>query len=128
MELQLNIPIFSRWASRSAIKNAKYNLEIARNELKETEQALYQEIVGEHQQLKALIEEQKQLQSKQKSMSEAYKIAEKKLKQGLINVIDFYTAKNQLANAEAELLRTKLQRIIKEKTIAFYMGNSAINN
>ncbi len=126
--LQLNIPIFSRWESHSAIKNAKYNLEIARKELKETEQTLYQEIVGEHQQLMALIEEQKQLQSKQKAMNEAYKIAEKKLKQGLINVIDFYTAKNQLANAEAELLRTKLQQIIKEKTIAFYMGNSAINN
>ncbi len=126
--LQLNIPIFSRWANRSAIRNAKYRLKIAQNDLKETEQTLYQEIVDEHQQLMALIEEQKQLQAKQKAMNKAYKIAEKKLKQGLINVIDFYTAKNQLANAEAELLRTQLQRIIKEKTIEFYMGNSAINN
>ncbi len=121
--VQLRIPLFSRWENRSEIKIAKYNVETARNELLEAEQLLYQEIVSEHQQLAALTEEQKQLQIKQKAMQEAYKIAEKKLEQGLINVMDFYTAKNQLANAEAELLRVQLQRIVKEKTIDFYLGN-----
>ncbi len=125
--LQLNFPIFSRWSNRSAIKIAKYNVETARNELKETEQALHQEITEDYQQLKALEEEQNQLKIKQQAMEEAYKIAEKKLEQGLINVIDFYTAKNQLANAEAELLRTQLQRIIKEKTIDFYLGKKFYN-
>lgn len=120
--LRMNIPIFSRWGSRSGIKTAKYDLEIAQNELLETERSLYQEIAENHQELTALAEEQNQLQIKQKAMKEAYRIAEKKLEQGLINVMDFYTAKNQLAHAEAELLRTQLQRIIKEKTIDFYLG------
>lgn len=120
--LRLNIPIFSAWANRSAIKTAKYEREIAQNELKNTELSLRQEITEEHQQLAALREEQKQLQIKEKAMKEAYKIAEKKLEQGLIGVIAFYTAKNQLANAEIDLLRTQLQAKIKEKTIAFYLG------
>ncbi|PIF03352.1 MAG: hypothetical protein CR987_00245, partial [Draconibacterium sp.] len=80
--LQLNIPIFSRWANRSAIKIARYNLEVAQNELKDTERLLHQEIVSEHQQLTALVEEQKQLQIKQKAMKEAYKVATKKMEQG----------------------------------------------
>lgn len=122
--LRLQIPIFSRWANRSAIKTAKYELQIARNELENTALTLRQEIVEEYQQLTALKEEKRQLQNKQQAMQEAYRIAEKKLEQGLVSVMDFYAAKNQLANAEAELLRTQLQLKIKEKTIDFYLGKA----
>lgn len=122
--LRLNIPIFARWASRSAIKTAKYKLEIARNDLENTEHTLRQEIAEDCQQLQALSEEQKQLEIKQKAMEAAYHVAEKKLEQGLLNVMDFYTAKNQLANAETELLRTRMQRLIKAKTMDFYLGKA----
>jgi len=49
-------------------------------------------------------------------------VSEKKLEQGLISVLEFYTAKNQLAQAEADWMRTILQLKVKERTIRFYMG------
>lgn len=37
-------------------------------------------------------------------------------------MIEFYTAKNQLAQAETDWVRTLLQVKIKEKTIRIYLG------
>ena len=62
------------------------------------------------------------LQSKKDALKEAYIVAEKKLEQGLISVIEFYTAKNQLAQSETDWVRTLLQIKIKEKTIRIYLG------
>lgn len=122
--VQMSIPIFQRWESRSKIKTAKRRLAIARNERENAERNLLQEISEDYQQLEALGKERNQLQIKAKAMNEAYKIAEKKLEQGLISILEFYTAKNQLANTQAELLRTKLQLKIKEKTMDFYLGRN----
>jgi len=55
-------------------------------------------------------------------LREAFAVSEKKLEQGLISVLEFYTAKNQLAQAEADWMRTILQLNVKERTIRFYMG------
>ena len=52
----------------------------------------------------------------------AFKAAEKKFEQGLINVIEFYIAKNRLANTNSQVLRARLQWEIKIKTIEFYKG------
>lgn len=57
-----------------------------------------------------------------KALQEACAVANKKLEQGLISIIEFYTAKNQLAQAEADLMRTLLQLKIKDTTIRYYMG------
>lgn len=118
----LTIPIFSRWANRSEIKIAKRKLQIARNKAQEAERNLQQEIAEDIQKLQALQEEGKQLIIKKKAMKIAFQIAEKKVQQGLISIPEFYSAKNQLANTQAELLRTQLQLKIKEKTMDFYLG------
>ncbi len=122
ISLRLRIPLFSAWANCSAVKNAKYSLAIARNELEISKRTLRQEIAEDYQQMEALAEEQEQLHVKQQAMQEAYRVAEKKMGQGLMNVIDLYVAKNQLANAEAELLRTRFQWTIKKKTMDLYLG------
>lgn len=122
--VNLSIPIFSRWGNRSEIKKAKLEKSLAENREQEAKQNLHQQITQDMQQLNAYSKEAKQLSAKGKALRKAYVIAEKKLEQGLIGVIEFYTAKNQLANAEADLLRTQLQLKIKEKTIDFYLGKA----
>ncbi len=120
--LQLNIPIFNRWQRCSHIKKAKLNLEIAKNEYETAKLTLRQDIAENYRLATALKEEQKQLEVKKQAMQKAYQIAERKMQQGLINILEFYSAKNQLANTEAELLKTKLLLIVKQKTFDFYMG------
>ncbi len=106
----------------SRVKQAKLERTMAQNRQQEEQRNLYQLINEDIQQFNSLQKEYTLLQTKKDALQEAYVIAEKKLEQGLIGVIEFYTAKNQLAQAQSDWMRTRLQLKIKEQTIRFYMG------
>lgn len=120
--MSIQIPLFNRWSGISNLKQAKRVKSIAENSEKEEQQRLYRLVSEDIQQYKSLQKEQILLETKRDALAEAYSIAEKKLEQGLISVIEFYTAKNQLAQSENEWVRTVLQIKVKEKTIRFYLG------
>ncbi|MCK9346624.1 MAG: TolC family protein [Bacteroidales bacterium] len=120
--LNVQIPILNKWNGMSHVKQARLERLMAVNRQQEERQKLYQFINEDIQQLKSLQNERNLLRAKKDALQEAYIISEKKLEQGLINVIEFYTAKNQFAQAEADWMRTLLQLKVKEQTIRFYMG------
>jgi outer membrane protein TolC len=120
--LSLQIPLFERWDRMSQVKKAKLERQMAMNHQQEEQQALYQQIVEDLQRLESFTKEFEQLNAKTEALAAAFSIAEKKLEKGLINVIEFYTAKNQLAQAEADKMRTLLQLQLTGNTIRFYMG------
>lgn len=122
--LSLQIPIFNRWNGMSGVKQAKWNKTMAVNRHNEEQQNLFRLINEDLQMLRSLIDEREQIRYKRDALREAYIIAEKKLEQGLIGTIEFYTAKNQLAQAETDWVRASLQLRIKEKTIRFYLGEN----
>lgn len=120
--LSLQIPIFNRWNSMSTIKRAKLEKQLAVNRQLEAQQQLHQQINEDIQQLQSLTKESDLLKAKCNALDEAYTIAEKKLEKGLISTIEYYTAKNQLAQAEADHMRTLMQLRVKGNTIKFYLG------
>jgi outer membrane protein len=118
----LNIPVFNKWANRSNIKKAKLDVEYAQTVLEDEKQKLFFELANDLTDLEALYKEYNQFEKRSEVDKLAFKAAEKKLEQGLINVIEFYIAKNRLASTESEVLRARLQWQIKMKTIEFYKG------
>lgn len=122
INLSLSVPVFSKWYTRSEIKRNRLALEQEKVELENFENQLYYEIESYCQELSAMSAEYMQAQKQTESNQLAFEVAQKKKEQGLINLIDFYTSKNFLSNAQGELLRSKLQYILKRKTIDFYLG------
>lgn len=118
----INIPIFSRWAARSDIKKAKLEVEQAQNTLDEEKQKLYFEMVNNLNDLEALEKEYNQYLKQKEADQLAFQASEKKFEQGLISVVDFYIAKNRLANSVSQVLNTRLQWEIKKKALDFYSG------
>jgi len=118
----LNIPVFSRWANRSGIKKAKLNVERAKNRLESEKQKLYFALANDLNELEALNKEYIQYEKQNEVDNLAFIAAEKKFEQGLINVVEYYIAKNRLANTNSQVLRAKLQWEIKKKTLDFYKG------
>ncbi len=118
----LRIPIFNRWSNRSDIKIAKLNIEGAQYTLDQEKQKMYFEMVNNLNDLEALEKENNQYIKQQAADKLVYEAAEKKLGQGLISIVDFYIAKNNLANTNSMVLQAKLQWEIKKKTLDFYMG------
>ncbi len=118
----LNIPIFNRWATRSSIKKAKLEVEQARNRLESEKQKLYFEMANNLNELEALGKEHAQYEKQKEADKLAFLAAERKFEQGLINVVDFYIAKNRYATSSSQVFRAGLQWEIKKKTLDFYKG------
>jgi outer membrane protein len=118
----LYIPVFNRWAGRSGIKKAKLEIDRAQTILESEKQKLYFEMANNLTDMESLYKEYIQFEKRNEVDDLAYNAAVKKLEQGLITVVDFYIAKNRLANTTSQVLRAKLQWEIKMKTIEFYKG------
>lgn len=118
----INIPIFSRWAARSDIKKAKMQIEQAQNTLDEEKQKLYFEMANNLNDLEALEKEYNQYLKQQEADQLAFQASEKKFEQGLVSVVDFYIAKNRLANSVSQVLNARLHWEIKKKALDFYSG------
>jgi outer membrane protein len=122
ISLSLTVPVFYRWSLRSQVKLAKLKLSQAETSVSLAQQQLYQEIEKNHNELSALSAEYEQMIKQREASNIAYKVAEKKLEQGLIDPIDYYDSKNLMAKAESDVLRTKLQYELKKRTIDFFIG------
>ncbi len=118
----LSIPIFNQWSYRSNIKEAKLELEQAKNNLEKEKQELFFEMVTNLTELEAYYKEYNQYVKSRESAELAFKAVVKRFDQGLIDINDYYIAKNRLANAQSEVLRSRTQWEIKMKTLEFYKG------
>lgn len=119
----LQIPIFNRWANRSDIKKAKLEIEQQQNRLKTEQQNLFFTVMNDINELQAYQKELLQYEKQHEADQLAFYAAEKKYENGLINIVEYYLAKNRMANTASQKLRVRLQWEIKKKTIDFYSGN-----
>lgn len=122
VSVSLNVPLFQQLNIRSDVKKAKLGFLEAETELEIKSQELYNGINQSYLDLESYLAEYEQLVKQIEAAEVAYDVAEKKLAQGLISVIELYDSKNFLAQAKSDLLRTKLQYAIKMKTIDYYLG------
>ncbi|WP_297094824.1 TolC family protein [uncultured Draconibacterium sp.] len=118
----LSIPVFSRWSNRSEVKKAKLELERAQNNLDDERQKMFFEMVNDLTELEALYKEHSQYVKRTEVDELAFQAAEKKFDQGLIDINDYYIAKNRLANTQSQVLRSRTQWEIKMKVLQFYRG------
>jgi outer membrane protein len=120
--LYLTIPIFNGLQVKTAIsrakinrQNAEYNLQLAKNQLEKNIQQAYYDANA------ALIK----YNSSQKAlaaMTESFKYTEQRFNVGLLNSLDYNTAKNNLVKTESELLQAKYDYVFKTKVLDFYQG------
>ncbi|HYQ58192.1 MAG TPA: TolC family protein [Draconibacterium sp.] len=122
LRASLSIPVFNRWANRSGVKMAKLELESAKNRINDERQQLYFEMVNNLTELEALYKEHSQYLKSTEVDELAFQAAEKKFDQGLIDINDYYIAKNRLANTQSSVLRSRTQWEIKMKMLQFYRG------
>jgi len=56
------------------------------------------------------------------SMREAFRYSEEKFGVGLVNAVEYNTAKTKLAKSESDLLQAKYEFIFRTKILDFYRG------
>ncbi len=118
----LSIPVFQKNQRRNQFRQAKLAKEQAQVELDSYIQKVYYELHNNVRELRALFREYIQTEKQVDAERLAFKVAQRKYDEGLINVIELLTVKNRMAEAKGQLLFAKLQWEIKNKTLDFYKG------
>jgi len=120
--VSLTIPLFNKNEVRFDVKRSKLASEQVHTRLEVAKQTLLYEMKENYNELTASEKELQQAEKQFEADKLAFQAAEKKYNQGMINVVEFYTIKNRLANTTAQVLHSKLTRSVKKRTIDFYKG------
>ena len=118
----INIPIFNGWQINTSVKNAKLNVLNYQYQLQLTKNTLYKEIQQAYAEAVASMKKYDASAKAVASMEEAFRYTEQRFEVGLMNFVDYSTAKTRLTAAQSDLLQAKFEYIFKTKVLDFYNG------
>ena len=121
--LSLQVPIFNRMAVRNSYQNAQINKEISQLQLEQEKNNLRQTIYQAHADAKASYNSYLAAEKTVESSEESFKYSNQRFEVGALNQFDFENAKNSLAVAKSEMIRSKYDYIFKIKVLEFYLTN-----
>ena len=122
IRFSLNIPIFNRYQFRSNVNKSKinyqkiqYNLESEQLRLRETIQTAYTDALASSKSYDAAT-------TSVAAQQKAFDYSQERFKAGAINSFDFNQTKNNLVNAQSQLIQNKYDYMFKLKVLEFYFG------
>ncbi len=119
---QMNIPIFTRFQNKLQIDNARLQVLNTELELENTKKLLRSDIETAQTTAIAALNRFNSNQKAVSSMKEAFRYSEEKFGVGLVNAVEYNTAKTKLAKSESDLLQAKYEFIFRTKILDFYRG------
>lgn len=124
--LSVSIPIVDNHQTRTNIRKAKYALQTSELNLQEQQKQLYSTI--ENYWLNATTSQQQFISARNnvKSMQESYDLVSEQFNLGLKNIVELTTGKNNLLQAEQQLLQTKYTALLNAAMLNFYAGENII--
>ena len=119
---QMNIPIFTRFLNKIQIDNARLQVLNTELELENAKKLLRSDIETAQTNAIASLNRYNSNQKAVSSMKEAFRYSEEKFGVGLVNAVEYNTAKTKLAKSESDLLQAKYEFIFRTKILDFYRG------
>ena len=121
--LTVSVPLFDNLQTRTNIRKAKYALQTSELSLQEQQKNLYSTI--ENYWLNTTTSQQQYTYAKAnvESMQESYDLVSEQFNLGLKNIVELTTGKNNLLQAEQQLLQTKYTALLNYAMLKFYAGD-----
>ena len=120
--LTLSIPVFNASQARNRIRLAKIDLENNRLVEKQTKTELQQEVEKAYVAVNTALKKYRILQEQVSAFTESFRAADVKFNAGAINSVDYLIAKNNLDNANINLIIAKYDFVLRGKVLDYYSG------
>lgn len=120
--LQLNVPIFNRYATRNSIKSASIDKENQQLALDNVKKTLYKEIQQVYYNTVAAEAKYKSSLQAEVTSKDAFNLTQAKYENGKATITEFNESKNNLMKAESDLVQARYQLIYQKALIDFYRG------
>ncbi|MCM1311616.1 MAG: TolC family protein [Bacteroides sp.] len=120
--LTLSVPIFDNRQNRTNVQKAKLTKQSSELDLQDTQKELYSSI--EEYWLNATTSQQQYIYAKSnvESMQESYDLVSEQFRLGLKNIVELTTGKNNLLQAEQQMLQSKYTTLLNIAMLRFYQG------
>jgi outer membrane protein len=120
--LNLNIPIFNRFAVRNQVQSARLGIQDQQLTLENTKKNLYKEIQTAYSNAIAAQAKYSSSLRAVEASRESFKYAEERYEIGKSTVFEFNEAKTRLIQSLSEQIRAKYDYIFSAKILDFYNG------
>ncbi|MEZ5174530.1 MAG: TolC family protein [Bacteroidia bacterium] len=118
----LNVPLFNSLRTRNqvsmqkiAVENARLGEQIQKNQLRRDIQTAFFDARAAFERYNATLKSVQALEESFTYMQERFDV-------GVVNTLEFNTAKNQLLNAQSNLAQARYEFILRVKVLDFYQG------
>ena len=118
--LNLSIPIFGKWQRVMAIQNAKLNIISAEYAIENKKNELQQDVYNAYTDMTAAVKKYHASEKSLNAAQKAYEYADEKFKAGMLNALEFETAKNRLVLGQAESIQAKYEFAFRKMIVNFY--------
>lgn len=122
INLGLSIPLFNASQTRNKIKLAKIDLENDKVVEENTKIELQQSVERASLDVNNALQKYKILVQQVAAFSESFRSADVRFASGVITSVEYLIAKNNLNRAEANLIITKYNFILRTKVLNYYQG------
>jgi len=120
--LNLNIPIFNRFAVRNQVQIAHLNIQDQQLTLENTKKQLFKEIQTAHANATAAQAKYSAAQKAAEASQESFKYAQERYEIGKSTVFEFNEAQTRLTQSLSEQIRAKYDYLFSTKILDFYNG------
>jgi len=126
--LSLSVPIFNRYATRNAVRQARLQVAAQQFQLEETQKTLYKEIQQAYYNALAA---QKQCISSEAALTAsrtAFNLMQKKYENGKATATEYQESKTALQKAESTAIQSRYTFLFRQKILDFYGGRPLEND
>lgn len=124
--LSLNIPVFSRFSTRNAVRTAELNYTSRQLQLENVKKSLYKEIQQAYYNAVTSQAKFKGSAESSESARQNYELTEEKYRNGKASITDYNDARNSWLSAESNFLKSRYECIFQTKLLDFYQGGELI--
>lgn len=122
LNLSLNIPIFSRLATRNQIRTARLSVRNQEVQLESAKKQLYKEIQQAYYNAVAAQDKYRSSIVAQQSAKDAFELVRAKYENGKSGITEFNEAKGRFVSAGSDLAQARYSYLYQSRLLDFYRG------
>jgi outer membrane protein len=122
INLGLRIPLVNSLQNRNRVNRAKIELQSAELVEKTTRIRLQQQVEQAFLNMKATYNRYKTLLQQVEAFQESFRTAEARFNEGVLNSVEYLTAKNNLDRANINLIVAKYEYVFRTRVLDYYQG------
>ncbi len=121
--ISVRVPFFNGFRAKNNVALEKINVEESVLELERTNQDIKNTIAQVHFDMEAVYNRHQSLLKQVEAYEESYRINEIRFNSGVSNFLNYISSKNNLDNAQVNLINAKYEYLLHIKVLEYYRGN-----